>query len=158
MRKFTFFCLCICSGLAWAELPKPVEIELTREAEKYEKLYPQKRGKEIYGYVNQKVIENLVEQTGMPELLGSMEHLLVQLVQNRKIFLKMDLSNAQSDMSQSGVAYAIIPYVMNIDGSSVKGEMLAIKDGHKWTFSRFEADNSIMKKAVQNVYPDLKLP
>lgn len=150
--------LSICSGLAYAELPESVEMELSKEIKTYERLYQDKLGKKIYSYVNQKITGNMVEKSGMPELLESMETLLVNLIKNRQVSLQMDLPDAQTNISPSGIAYAVIPYVMNIDGNPVQGKMLAIKDGKKWTFSRFDSDNLLMKKAIQDVYPDLELP
>ncbi|WP_373741991.1 hypothetical protein [Neisseria sp.] len=158
MKKLALIWLSICSSLAYAELPKSVEMELSKEIKAYEKLYQDKRGKKIYGYVNQKIIGNMAEKVGMPEVLKSMELLLVNLIKNRQVSLQMDLPDAQTGISPSGIAYAIIPYVMNIDGNPVKEKMLAIKDGKMWTFSRFNSDNPLMKKAIQDVYPDLELP
>lgn len=158
MKKLALLWLFLFSGSTYAELPKSVEMELSKEIKAYEKLYQDKLGKEIYSYVNQKIIDNLTEKAGIPEWSKSMELLLVNLVRNRQISIKMNFSDAQTDISPSGIAYAVIPYVMNIDGNPVEGEMLAIKDGKTWTFSRFDSENLLMKKAVQDIYPDLKLP
>ena len=41
-----------------------------------------------------------------------------------------------------GIAYALIPYQMTVDEMNFDGNMLAIKSNGKWTFSRFDTNNT----------------
>ncbi len=86
------------------------------------------------------------------------ESMTIAMVENsQKLVIKMDVQNAKSDVSKDGIAYALIPYQMTVDEMNFDGNMLAIKSNGKWTFSRFDTNNTKMLQAIKQIYPSLKL-
>lgn len=151
------FSAALFSVNAHAELPQALANELAAEVQSYEKLYQDKRGQEIFDYVDKTVLNTMAERAKFPALVDMLENTTISMAENTdKLAIQMDLANAQSDVSSGDIPYAIIPYVMTIDDTSLDGKMLVMKTNGKWTFSRFDEQNSTMINTLKEIYPSLK--
>ena len=141
---------------AYADLPKVLQNELAAEVKIYENLYQAHHGQKIFDYVDKNILKNIAQDDQM--LYRLIESMTIAMVENsQKLVIKMDVQNAKSDVSKDGIAYALIPYQMTVDEMNFDGNMLAIKSNGKWTFSRFDTNNTKMLQAIKQIYPSLKL-
>lgn len=112
-----------------------------------------KNGKVMVDMMPEPVLQKMAE--AMKVSLAEFRKMMVAMSKsmvNLNIKFQANLAKAQVHQSKTGRDYVFIPTKTTVDGATVNGKMLAIKDNGKWSYLTWQTHH---KDLLKKAYPDI---